>query len=160
VVIPGKGELIFSGNVEAGMQDGARVVFSCIKARAASLGLDALIETRDLHLHFVETEYTIDGRSAGVALFLAAISAYTQRVLPADLAASGEVTLSGAVRQVAGLHEKLTAAALVGIRTVIMPRRNLFDVRELSREVVGRLNLIYVDTVQEALDAVLPKMTP
>ncbi len=115
------------------------------------------MRTLDLHLHFIDTENPKDGPSAGLALALAGVSAYTRRALKPRLAATGEITLQGGVRPVGGLHEKLLAARLAGVETVIVPRKNLFDLRELSREVLSRVSLVYVDSLPEALEhALLP----
>lgn len=150
--VPGKGELIFTGNVGKVGQDAARVAASCLKARAEALGIAREVATRDLHLHFVDTELTKDGPSAGLALALAGLSAFTGRPLRPRLAATGEITLQGAVRQVSGLHEKIVAAYLGGIEVVLLPRRNLLDLKEeLPGEVIRRVALIYVDSLPEAM---------
>ena len=157
VAVAGKGELIFTGPVGKTGQDAAKVAFSCLKARAESLGIEEAVRTLDLHLHFIDTEHPKDGPSAGLALALAGISAYTRRALKPRLAATGEITLQGGVRPVGGLHEKLLAARLAGVETVIVPRKNLFDLRELSREVLDKVSLVYVDSLPEALEhALLP----
>ena len=157
VAVAGKGELIFTGPVGKSGQDAAKVAFSCLKARAESLGIEEAVRTLDLHLHFIDTENPKDGPSAGLALALAGVSAYTRRALKPRLAATGEITLQGGVRPVGGLHEKLLAARLAGVETVIVPRKNLFDLRELSREVLSRVSLVYVDSLPEALEhALLP----
>ncbi len=149
--VPGKGELVFTGNVGKVGRDAAKVAFSCVKARADTLGVADRIERCDLHLHFVDTANEKDGPSAGLALALAGISALTGRPLRPRLAATGELTPHGAVRPVGGLHEKLVAAYLADVEAVIVPRNNLFDVRTLPGEVVGRLEIVYVDALTEAL---------
>jgi len=149
--LPGKGELFFTGNVGKVGQDAARVAVSCLKARAESLGIAREVATRDLHLHFVDTELQKEGPSAGVALALAGISAFTGRPIRPRLAATGEVTLQGAVRSVGGLHEKIVAAYLAGIEAVLVPRRNLLDMKDLPGEVVRKVSLIYVDSLPEAM---------
>lgn len=155
VAVPGKGELIFTGPVGKSGQDAAKVAFSCLKARAESLGIEEAVRTLDLHLHFIDTEHPKDGPSAGLALALAGLSAYTRRPLKPRLAATGEITLQGGVRSVGGLHEKLVAARLAGVETVIVPRKNLFDLRELSRDVLDHLTLVHVDSLPEALEHAL-----
>ena len=155
VAIPGPGELLFTGNVGRVGQDAARVAFSCLKARASQLGIEDEVRRLDLHLHFTDTELAKDGPSAGLALALAGFSAYTGRPLRPRLAASGEITLQGAIRPVGGLHEKLVAACLYGIRTVLLPRKNLFEARELPPEVTRRVAVFYVDSLSEALEAAM-----
>jgi ATP-dependent Lon protease len=153
VAVPGKGELLFSGNVGPTGQEAAKVAYSCLKARAEELGvLDRLLR-HDLHLHFVDTELAKDGPSSGLGLALAGLSALTGRPLRPALAATGEVTLGGGVKAVGGLHEKLVAACLDGVRTALVPRRNLLDTRELPPEVTHRLGLVYVDSLGEAAAA-------
>jgi ATP-dependent Lon protease len=160
VAVPGKGELFFTGNIGKASQDAARVAHSCLKARADALGIEDEVKRLDLHFHFIDTELQKDGPSAGLALALAGISAYTRRPLRPRLAATGEISLLGAVRAVGGLHEKISAAYLGGIETVIVPRRNLFEVKGLSKEVVSRVSLIYVDSLVEALEHALLARPP
>jgi len=156
VAVPGKGELIFSGNVGPTGQEAAKVAYSCLKARAEELGVKEPVLRHDLHLHFADTELAKDGPSAGLALVLAGLSALTRRPLRPFLAATGEVTLHGGVKPVGGLHEKLVAACLAGIRTVLVPRKNLLDTRNLPPEVTTRLGLVYVDSLREAVGAAFP----
>jgi ATP-dependent Lon protease len=151
VAVSGKGELIFSGNVGPTGKEAASVAFSVIKARGADLGVDGLVRTFDLHLHFTDTNIGKDGPSAGLALLLAGVSAYTQKPLKPRLAATGELTLHGHVQPVGGIHEKLVAAHLAGIRTVLIPKANLKDARALPREVTSQLELIFVDSVADAI---------
>jgi ATP-dependent Lon protease len=151
VAVVGKGELIFSGNVGPTGREAGLVAFSCLKARAHELAIDELVVRHDLHLHFTDTEFGKDGPSSGLALVLAGISAYTRRALKPRLAATGEITIHGEVKPVGGIHEKVVAAHLAGIRTVLMPRRNLREGRELPDEVAARMELIYVDSVAEAI---------
>jgi len=154
VAVPGRGELIFTGNVGPTGQEAAKVAYSCLRARAGELRIGDRLAGHDLHLHFADTEMQKDGPSAGLALALAGLSALTGRPLHPFLAATGEVTLSGAIKPVGGLHEKLVAACLAGVRTVLVPRKNLLDAR--GPEVKARLALVYVDSLREAVDAAFP----
>jgi ATP-dependent Lon protease len=86
-----------------------------------------------------------------LALVLAGLSAYQQRPLRAGLAATGEITIHGEVKPVGGIHEKIVAARLAGFRTVLMPRRNIKEARELPAEVASKMEIIFVDTVAEAV---------
>jgi ATP-dependent Lon protease len=155
VAIVGKGELIFSGNVGPVGQEAGKVAFSCLKARARDLSIDELVVRYDLHLHFADTEFGKDGPSSGLALVLAGVSAYTQKRLRPRLAATGEITILGEVKPVGGIHEKIVAAHLAGIRTVLLPRRNLREARELPDEVAAKMELIYVESVAEAIEKAL-----
>ncbi|MBN8465934.1 ATP-dependent protease [Corallococcus exiguus] len=150
IAVPGRGVLRCSGHVGPEGQEAADVAFSVVRARAPALSLGTLTTRYDLHLHYTDTEVGKDGLSSGLALSLAGLSAYTQRPLPARLAVTGELTLNGEVRRVGGVHEKLVAAYLEGMRVVLHPRRNLDDVAALPPEVSGRLRLIAVDSLDEA----------
>lgn len=157
VAVVGKGELIFSGNVGPTGREAGMVAFSCLKARARDLAIDQLVVSYDLHLHFTDTEFGKDGPSSGLALVLAGVSAYTQRPLRPRIAATGEITIHGEVKPVGGVYEKVVAAHHAGIRTVLLPRRNLRDGRDLPDEVASRMELIYVDSVAEAIQRALAK---
>jgi ATP-dependent Lon protease len=151
VAVVGHGQLIFSGNVGPTSREAGQVAFSCLKYKARDLQIDGLLASYDLHLHFTDTEVGKDGPSSGLALVLAGISAYQQRPLRAQLAATGEITIHGEVKPVGGIHEKIVAAHLAGFRTVLMPRRNLKDARELPGEVASKMEIVFVDTVAEAI---------
>jgi ATP-dependent Lon protease len=151
VAVPGKGELVLTGNVARVGREATQVAHSCLKARAAELGIERAVTERDLHVHYVDTEYQKDGPSAGLALALAGLSAFSGRPLRVGLVASGEITLQGAVRAVGGLHEKVVAAWLHEQRFVILPRKNLFQARELPVEATSRLEIVYADSLREAL---------
>ncbi len=155
VAVVGKGELIFSGNVGPTGREAGTVAFSCLKARARELAIEELVARYDLHLHFTDTEFGKDGPSSGLALILAGISAYTQRKLAPHLAATGEITIMGEVKPVGGIHEKLVAAHLAGVRTVLMPVRNLREARELPDEVRAQIRIIHVSSVAEAIEKAL-----
>ncbi|MCC6335188.1 MAG: tetratricopeptide repeat protein [Myxococcales bacterium] len=160
VAVDGKGELIFSGNVGPTGKEAASVAFSVIKARSRDLGVDGLVRTFDLHLHFTDTAIGKDGPSAGLALLLAGVSAFTQKPLKPALAATGELTLHGVVMAVGGIHEKLVAAHLAGVKTVLLPKQNLKDARALPDEVTRGLELIFVESVAEAITKALAGDAP
>ena len=151
VAVVGHGQLIFSGNVGPTSREAGTVAFSCLKYKARDLGIGELVSSYDLHLHFTDTEVGKDGPSSGLALVLAGLSAYQQRPLRAQLAATGEITIHGEVKPVGGIHEKIVAARLAGFRTVLMPRRNIKEARELPAEVASKVEIIFVDTVAEAV---------
>jgi ATP-dependent Lon protease len=155
MAVPGKGELHFSGNVGPTGKEAGQVAFTCLKARAGPLGIEALVRERDLHLHFTDTEMGKEGTSSGLALALAGISAYLHKPLRSRLGATGEITLHGDVRRVAGIHEKMVAAHLAGLTRVLLPRGNLRDAQQLPAEVRERVELVHVDTVADALGAAL-----
>jgi ATP-dependent Lon protease len=151
VAVVGHGQLIFSGNVGPTSREAGMVAFSCLKLKARDLQIGELVASYDLHLHFTDTEVGKDGPSSGLALVLAGVSAYQQRPLRAGLAATGEITIHGEVKPVGGIHEKIVAAHLAGFRTVLMPRRNMKDARELPSEVASKMEIVFVDSVAEAI---------
>ncbi|HEY3450657.1 MAG TPA: S16 family serine protease [Myxococcales bacterium] len=153
VAVPGNGTLFVTGNVGETGQEAARVAWSCLKARATELALSVEVTRQDLHLHFADTEISKEGASSGLALVLAGISALRREPLPENLAATGEITLAGELKPVAGIHEKLVAATLAGVTQVLLPRRNLRDARDLPRLVPARVRLTFVDTISEAAAA-------
>lgn len=155
VAVIGHGNLIVSGNLGERLRESGQVAFSCLKARARDLKIEQLVGGYDLHMHFTETQIKTEGASAGLAMVLAGISAYTQRPLRARLAATGEITIHGEVKPIGGLHEKLVSALHGGVRTVLLPRRNLREAREVPEEVRNAIELIYVDTVAEAVPRAL-----
>ncbi|HSO36897.1 MAG TPA: S16 family serine protease [Labilithrix sp.] len=150
--VPGKGDLFFTGNVGTIGREAAQVAVSCVKARAAQLGIAARVTSTDLHVHFTDMEVAKDGASAGLALALAAVSAYQELDLLPALAATGQITVNGAIKPVAGLHEKLVASCLAGIRTVLLPRRCILDLDDLPREVRRRVTIHGVDSLPEAIE--------
>lgn len=152
VAVPGKGELVFTGNVGPSGREAANVAFSCAKARAKELGYEARLGTVDVHVHFSDTEFQKDGASSGLALTLAIVSALKDEELVPRLATTGEITTLGVVRPIAGLREKLVAACLAGMALVLVPRRNLLDLRTLPAEVRRRTTVHGVDTLAEALE--------
>jgi ATP-dependent Lon protease len=171
VAVAGEGRLSFSGNVGQVGRDAGEVAWTCVRAVASrlvpgspppreaglgrGLGLADALRGKDLHLHFVDTEIAKDGPSAGIALWLAGVSALSGRPLRGRLAATGELTLHGEVRPVGGLHEKLVAARLAGVARVIAPRANRRELAALPAEVTRAVELVQVDDVAGALEAAL-----
>jgi ATP-dependent Lon protease len=157
MVVPGKGELIFSGSLGPAIRDSCQVAFTGLKARAGTLGIDHLIRTHDLHLHFTDAEIQKDGGSAGMALALAGTSAYLGKALRPRLGATGAITLHGDVQRIDGVHEKLVASYLAGLTRVLLPRANVRDAGHLPAEVREQVELIPVDTVADAMGAALER---
>ena len=146
--VPGDGSLQVTGNMSHLCEEAAKVAWTCLRGRAREFSIPT--EGVSLHLHFSSLTLEKDGPSAGVAFFLAALSAMQDRPLPPDLAATGEVDLMGGVRPVGGLEEKLRAAALAGVRRVIVPRQNLPQLQALPLDLRSQLMFHYVSTVVEA----------
>ncbi|MHB8877168.1 MAG: S16 family serine protease, partial [Myxococcaceae bacterium] len=160
VAVQGRGELFFSGNVKGTGLDAGRVSYHCLKAKAQALGIEAAVRERDLHLNFTDSDWGKDGLSSGLALALAGLAAFSGRRVRARLGATGVLTLSGEVQQVGGIHEKLTAAHLDGIRRVLLPRANRADAERLPSRVRRELELVFVASLDDALAPALLEENP
>ena len=162
VLYHGKGELILTGNLGEVMKESARTALSFI--RSCSDYFAPEIPDRgdqDIHIHIPEGAIPKDGPSAGITLVTSILSALTDEVPLADVAMTGEVTLTGRILPVGGIKEKCLAAHRHSVGNVLLPRANEKDVDELPREVVKQLQFHYADTVLEALrilfsDALFP----
>jgi len=151
-VMEGTGKLELTGNLGDVMKESARAAISCLRSRAAQLGLDPdFYKTKDIHIHFPEGAVPKDGPSAGIAITTAVLSALTGRKVKSDVAMTGEVTLRGRVLAIGGLKEKTMAAYRSGIKTVIIPQENRKDLQEIDPTVAAGLRFVPV----EEIDAVL-----
>ncbi|MBK8251574.1 MAG: tetratricopeptide repeat protein [Polyangiaceae bacterium] len=152
-IVPGKGELHLTGQMVGTARESARLVHTLLKNRAAFYRIEKTVTSHDLHLHYA-SQGDKTGLSAGLAFAIAALSAYLQKPLPVALAATGAITLDGAVVDVAGLGEKLLAAYLFDVKTVIAPRKNLFAIRDLPSDIQDKLRVHFVDSLGEAVSVV------
>jgi ATP-dependent Lon protease len=153
-VMPGgKGiRLRLTGQLGDVMRESAEAALSWVRANAAALGLGGeALEASEIHLHVPAGAIPKDGPSAGVALVAALVSALSGRRARADVAMTGEITLRGRVLPVGGIKAKILAASRAGVQTVVLPRRNRKDVVEIPAEVLEKLELRYVDTLEEVL---------
>ncbi len=154
--VPGKGNLILTGQLGDVMKESATAAVTLVKARAERLGIDpVLFEKSDIHVHVPAGAVPKDGPSAGVAIFTAIVSLLTGRRVRPDVAMTGEISLRGQVLPVGGIKEKTLAALRAGISTVLLPVRNrkdLLDIPEAARE---RLQFVWLETVDDALAAAL-----
>ena len=158
-VMEGSGKLELTGNLGDVMKESAHAAISCIRSRAAQLGIDPdFYKNRDIHIHFPEGAVPKDGPSAGVAITTAVVSALTGARVRSDVAMTGEVTLRGRVLAIGGLKEKTMAAKRNGIRTVIIPRDNQQDLVEIDPVVRDALHFVPAETVDTVLaEALLPR---
>lgn len=149
---PGHGNLLLTGQLGDVMKESARAALSYVLSRSASLGVppDALAG-KDLHVHVPAGAVPKDGPSAGVTLFTAIASLLSGRPVRDDTAMTGEATLRGRVLPVGGIPSKLLAAHRVGIRRVLVPRRNEADLDELPADVRAEMEVIPVDSMEEVL---------
>jgi len=150
--MPGSGKLILTGQLGEVMKESAQAALSLIKARSAQLGIAPdLHERSDIHVHVPAGATPKDGPSAGVAIFVALASLLTGRPVRSDLAMTGEISLRGLVLPIGGVKEKVLAALRAGIRTVMLPGRNRRDLEEIPAEARDRLEILWVDRVDDAL---------
>lgn len=153
-VMPGKGEIMLTGQLGDVMKESARTGISYIRSVSRDYQIaDDFFEKHDIHVHIPEGAVPKDGPSAGITMATAMLSAITEQKVRADIAMTGEVTLRGRVLPIGGLKEKLLAAENAGIKTVLVPKKNLADVEELSQEITKGLEILPVEHMEEVLKA-------
>lgn len=152
--LPGKGKLILTGSLGEVMKESAQAALTHLRSQAKSMGL-ALpsIENLDIHIHVPAGATPKDGPSAGIAIFAALASLFTQTLISSRMAMTGEISLRGRVLPVGGIKEKLLAAARSGIREIILPEANKKDWIEAPAEVQKKLKIHWVRHVEEMLPA-------
>jgi ATP-dependent Lon protease len=160
-VVPGKGKLVITGLLEKGMEESAQAAMSYVRSRAEALGMpEDFYQKVDVHVHFPEFVRK-DGPSAGVTMATSLASALIKVPVKRDLAMTGEITLRGRVMPIGGVKEKLLAAHRSGITTVIVPKENRKDLREVPRRVLRSTRVVLVDhmddVLREALCAPVPE---
>ena len=157
-VMPGKGEIMLTGQLGDVMKESARAGISYIRSVSKKYAIaDDFFEKHDIHVHIPEGAVPKDGPSAGITMATAMLSAVTGKKVRADLAMTGEITLRGRVLPIGGLKEKLLAAKNAGIQTVLVPKENTADVEELSSEITKGLEIIPVETMEEVLKKALTR---
>ena len=157
-VMDGSGKLELTGNLGTVMQESAKAALSCLRSRAAELGIEKdFYKTKDIHIHFPEGAVPKDGPSAGIAITTAMLSALTGRKVRGDVAMTGEVTLRGRVLPIGGLKEKTMAALRNGVTTVIIPKENEKDLEEIDQTVRRALQFVTVETVDAVFAAAFAK---
>ena len=148
----GTGKVELTGNLGDVMKESARAAVTCIRSRAAQLGIDPeFYKNKDIHIHFPEGAVPKDGPSAGITVTTAIISALTGCPVRHDIAMTGEITLRGRVLAIGGLREKTMGALRSGVRTVILPTENEKDLEEIDPLVREKLNFICVKTLDDIL---------
>lgn len=153
-VMPGKGEIMLTGQLGDVMKESARTGISYIRSVSRDYQIaDDFFEKYDIHVHIPEGAVPKDGPSAGITMATAMLSAITEQKVRADIAMTGEVTLRGRVLPIGGLKEKLLAAKNAGIKTVLVPQKNLADVEELSQEITKGFEILPVEHMEEVLKA-------
>ena len=149
-VMEGSGKLELTGNLGDVMKESAQAALSCLRSRAAALGIEAdFYKTKDIHVHFPEGAVPKDGPSAGIAMATAMLSALTGRKIKAGYAMTGEITLRGRVLPIGGLKEKTMAAKRNGLHTVLIPKDNVRDLEDIDQTVRAALRFVPVETVDQ-----------
>jgi ATP-dependent Lon protease len=153
IVMPGKGKLTLTGKLGQVMQESAQAALSYLRARASEYDvLKERFAESDIHVHLPEGAVPKDGPSAGITLAVAMCSAMTQKKVRSDTAMTGELTLRGRVLAVGGLNEKLVAAHRAGIKRVLLPSQNRKDIPELPKQVVDKLELVWVSRLDDVFE--------
>ena len=150
--VPGKGEIIITGQLGDVMKESARIAVSLVKT--AFPDSRKLFEKNDLHIHVPEGAVPKDGPSAGIALTTALASLVTGKVVDPHIAMTGEVALRGAVTPIGGVPEKLMAAERAGITQVFIPEENMYDLKDVADEVKEKMTIIPVSSTEEVLNRV------
>ncbi len=154
--MPGKGNLILTGQLGDVMKESAQAALSYIRSRAGDLTLrDVNFEEENIHVHVPAGAIPKDGPSAGVTILSAISSLLTGRLVHSDLAMTGEITLRGTVLPVGGIKEKVLAAHRSGIRRMVMPWKNEKDLEETPQEVRDEMEFIFVKEMEEVLEHTL-----
>ncbi len=150
-VVPGKGKQVITGLLEKGMQESAQAAMSYIRSRQRVLGLEEDFYGKyDVHVHFPEF-VTKDGPSAGITMATSIASALMRIPVRKNVAMTGEITLRGRVLPIGGLKEKMLAAHRAGIDTILMPRENRKDLREIPRRVLEAMRIVLVEHMDQVL---------
>jgi len=155
-IVAGKGKLVLTGQLGDVMQESAQAAISYIRARAPSLGIDRDFYSRaDIHVHLPEGAIPKDGPSAGITICTGMVSALLRTKVRRDVAMTGEITLRGRVLPIGGLKEKILAAHRGGISTVIFPKDNAKDLRDIPKRVLRSLHLQPVGHMDDVLRCAL-----
>jgi ATP-dependent Lon protease len=156
--MPGGKGFQITGSVGNVMQESARAALSYVRARAKELGLNSgFFDKTDIHMHVPAGATPKDGPSAGVTMATSLVSLISGRKVKRKLGMTGEITLRGQVLPVGGIKEKVLAAHRNGLNTVILPRRNEFDLDDVPEEIKNKMQFIFAETVDEVLEAALEK---
>ena len=158
VLLPGKGNLKYTGKLGDVMQESVSAALSYVRSRSTSFGIKpTLFEKRDIHVHVPEGATPKDGPSAGVAMATSLVSVLTGIPIRRDIAMTGEITLRGRVLPIGGLKEKLLAALRSGITTVFIPKDNEKDLADIPDNVKKALKVIPVAHVDDVIARALSR---
>lgn len=154
--VDGKGEILLTGKLGDVMKESARAALTFVRSKADEYGIDkALFETQNVHVHVPEGATPKDGPSAGITMATAILSVFTGKKVRSDVAMTGEITLRGKVLPIGGLKEKALAAARADIHTIIVPKANKRDIKDIPEEIAKTMNFIFVENVNEVFKVAL-----
>ena len=160
-LVPGKGQLILTGQLGDVMKESASAALSVVRARTERLGIDLdFLQKHDVHVHVPDGATPKDGPSAGIAMATTLVSMLTKIPVRHDVAMTGEITLRGRVSAIGGLKEKLLAALRGGIKTVIIPDENKKDLADIPANVTRGMKIVPVKWIDEVLDLALERPLP
>lgn len=160
-LMPGKGQLILTGQLGDVMKESAQAAMTYVRARAKKFGLDEdFYKKIDVHIHVPEGAVPKDGPSAGDAITTALVSALTKIPVRHLVGMTGEVTIRGKVLEIGGIKEKAIGAHRAGIRTIILPKENRKDLEEIPKEVAKDIRFVFVSHMDEVLKVALSKPLP
>lgn len=155
-IMPGKGEFQLTGQLGDVMKESAKAGISYIRSVSEKYQIEKeFFQEWDIHIHIPEGAVPKDGPSAGITMATAMLSAITKRKVRKDVAMTGEITLRGRVLPIGGLKEKILAAKNAGIKTICVPKKNEPDVAEIAQEIKKGLEIKFVETMEQVLDAAL-----
>ncbi len=151
-IMKGANKFILTGKLGDIMKESAQAGFSYIKSNARQFKIpESFFKEKEIHIHLPEGAIPKDGPSAGITMIMAMLSAITKNPVRTDVAMTGEITLRGNILPIGGLNEKLLAAVRSGIKTVLIPKDNEKDLAEIQREILDKLKIIPVETVEEGI---------
>ena len=155
-LVPGKGKLIYTGQLGDVMQESIQAAMTVVRSRSATLGIEEdFYQKYDIHVHVPEGATPKDGPSAGVGMCTALVSALTKIPVLANVAMTGEITLRGEILPIGGLKEKLLAAHRGGISTVLIPEENRRDLADIPENIKDQLDIRPVKWIDEVLEVAL-----
>jgi ATP-dependent Lon protease len=156
LLMDGKGNLQITGQIGNVMQESAQAALSYLKSRARDFDIDPeIFDSVDVHIHIPEGAIPKDGPSAGITIATALVSAFTGREVLRDVGMTGEITLRGRVLPVGGVREKVLAAHRAGLKTVLLPTKNIKDLVDVPKRARNELKLIHVDHMDDVLKLAL-----
>jgi ATP-dependent Lon protease len=156
LILEGKGNLQITGQVGDVMQESAQAALSYLKSKSTLLKLEPqLFEEVDVHVHIPEGAIPKDGPSAGITIATALFSAFSERRVFKEIGMTGEITLRGNILPVGGVREKILAAHRSGLKTILLPEKNIKDLVEVPKKVLDELHIKFVKHMDEVIKLAL-----